>query len=915
MARGLRGPNGITLGSIRSNTMALARALIVRRARTPKQCFGAADDELVVPLRLGDLTSDIKSATDKIDAYMRSQCGHGITKAVVTGVLHYGYTQGSSSTPARINSSSSSSSEVQWVGDATPTFARFARTKADDMSSWKKVKKIAGYLRSKHRLKVRFRSEPNADLDMCFAVFSRHILDGILIAGSMPRWQDAETKEIKQLDTGRVPGQTQLRKDVIAMLTSQEMTSVLDATNVSRNLQQMIQLPCSPTPTSPDYASKTIKWASITIQFGLLTSQQFADLCASVSVLHGPSETTRCINPAAPDRCEALVKNGASSTVTQHHLVCMTLSEYDAVASASGRNAALFVTLDKRHRGMESLGFGTSYTIAVHGDAAAAHGGGGDDDDDGVGAHINTNSTPRATLRAAARALERKWRAQRGPGWPEDKRITFLATTEALSLHARAVTNAAADATTDAMNGENNSMIVKYGNALGLPKPDQIKVGTYSKLMRILRACCGSHVGSAYRKELWARQSLKVPSGSNLDHAIREDHHHNNTTNSNNEDNDNNNNTDTNTNDGRARHACDNHDLNSVEQLLLSTEVFQLYGSSTDAIGKLSGFDETLDGTYCARSREAAIEHRLSFQDVRYRNLDLAGISDINQLETAVTKKATRLEAERRKAAEIKYNSTSLYFQYGGSATGTTLQFITLCAASCLVHGPATRCMTVRGKVESEESYTCLNWNDSFPPLVCKSSMMGKVPRHPTEMETARANADFEALKRKGSHAEQTRTFYTGNINFSLHANLHLFSTASDPASKGKDGWQKIARAQERDSDVDADYGHTISFAAVSQLIGGADDPFLLKGYANALNLTSTLVADIAAFLAPWNKLKGCCNRYQQPSNTGAEENTVTKKKTSKCSTYNIAEVARELSASKVIKTCGANLKLANPCH
>ena len=83
----------------------------------------------------------------------------------------------------------------------------------------------------------------------------------------------------------------------------------------------------------------------------------------------------------------------------------------------------------------------------------------------------------------------------------------------------------------------------------------------------------------------------------------------------------------------------------------------------------------------------------------------------------------------------------------------------------------------------------------------------------------------------------------------------------------------------------------------------------------DALNLTTTLVADITAFLAPWNKLKRCCNRYQQPSNTGAEEKTVTKKKTSKCSTYNIAEVARELSASKVIKTCGANLKLANPCH
>jgi hypothetical protein len=53
-------------------------------------CYGADDDELVVPLRLGDGHSDVESAQHQIDEYL-AKCTHQITKAVVSAVLHYGF--------------------------------------------------------------------------------------------------------------------------------------------------------------------------------------------------------------------------------------------------------------------------------------------------------------------------------------------------------------------------------------------------------------------------------------------------------------------------------------------------------------------------------------------------------------------------------------------------------------------------------------------------------------------------------------------------------------------------------------------------------------------------------------------------------------------------------------------------------
>ena len=870
MPRGLTGPSGVTLGSIHANTMALASALLARRNREPDRCRGAGDDELVVPLRLGDMTSDIASAKERIDAYMESDCGTGITKAVVTGVLHYGYTVGSNPTGRTSNTSS----------------LRFSRTDYDDTLSLTTMRRVINHLASTHTLQVRVRSEPNADLDMCLSVFSRHIVDGILIAGSFKQWTDTNTKRVKK-SNGRVPGQAQLRKDVLAMLTSHEMNAVLDAAAAAAAaaankppVVSQIQLPCFP------YTSRKpnkMLWSSVTIQYGPLTALQFASLCASVSMVHGLAKTM-CIRPTAPDRCEHLVKNGIS---TKRHLVCMTLSEMDAVESARRPQITLLVTIDKRHRGMERLGFPHGYT-STH-------------------------------WRTTASALEKKWHASHGPGWPKDKHISYLISTDALRDHD--------------VHGSSNQLVAKYGKVLGLTFKDEMEVRIYIKLIRTLMNCCGSQMDPTYRRQLWARgggggsitggtanggfgdgDGARFGAGgvdggadgartdwvNNVygDRGL-------------------------NSGDGGANepasktggYACHGLDLNQIEQQVLATRVFQRY-NQTDVISKLSDFDERLNGSYCLRAEAATARYKLGHNDVRYRNLDLGGATG-GALESAVTAKASRLEAEREALVTPRYNSTAFYFQFGKPKTGTTLQFITLCAASCLLHGPATQCMNVRGDIETEESYRCRRWNSSHPPLVCKSLKMS-VPRPATKTERALENAQDAAVERPSRIYRERLTFHSREKKF-------LFATASSgPVLQSTDGWQRMRSKQQ----LNAGTAHTDSplstFTALADLVGNADDPFLLKGYASALHLSSEEVTALEAFLTPWNKLRGCCgaqngatskkvlSRAPRHQKQGGDKAT----KNSKCAGDVLDALETKLSNSKVFRTCGGNnLKLTNPCH
>lgn len=53
------------------------------------------------------------------------------------------------------------------------------------------------------------------------------------------------------------------------------------------------------------------------------------------------------------------------------------------------------------------------------------------------------------------------------------------------------------------------------------------------------------------------------------------------------------------------------------------------------------------------------------------------------------------------------WETSSYMLQYGPPRSATTLQFMTMCASSCLKHGPATACLFVPQKGLSETSKIC----------------------------------------------------------------------------------------------------------------------------------------------------------------------------------------------------------------
>lgn len=87
LAFGLTGPSGIELASEEEQIEKFYYEM--RALRDLGHCETSAPDELVVPLRLGDLTSDVGSVVEHMNALQG--CRGQLRKAVVTGVLHYGF--------------------------------------------------------------------------------------------------------------------------------------------------------------------------------------------------------------------------------------------------------------------------------------------------------------------------------------------------------------------------------------------------------------------------------------------------------------------------------------------------------------------------------------------------------------------------------------------------------------------------------------------------------------------------------------------------------------------------------------------------------------------------------------------------------------------------------------------------------
>ena len=143
------GPNNITLAEPKTLFHTFARVL--KESYHSKPCEVAAADELVVAMRLGDEapSSGAKGWKLKIDKHIKAHKVYPVRKLVVSAALQY-----VGSGPQQINRHTV---EKDAIGIQI----------VDDLCTW---------AREKRNLSVRLRSQPVADDDVCYYVFSRHVL-------------------------------------------------------------------------------------------------------------------------------------------------------------------------------------------------------------------------------------------------------------------------------------------------------------------------------------------------------------------------------------------------------------------------------------------------------------------------------------------------------------------------------------------------------------------------------------------------------------------------------------------------------------------------------------------------------------------------------------------------------------------
>ena len=237
--------------------------------------------------------------------------------------------------------------------------------------------------------------------------------------------------------------------------------------------------------------------------------------------------------------------------------------------------------------------------------------------------------------------------------------------------------------------------------------------------------------------------------------------------------------------------------------------------------------------------------------------------------------------------------------QYGKARTATTLQFMTLCAANCLKYGPTTDCVFVAAKKSTPASQKCLQWVDGDPPLVCKSHKL-TMPTVPTVGRGTRA------------------------VPLEFGRNKFLFATGTDPEYTAERGWQPAARALEVGSRLEAGQ---VKFMALTDAIGRGGDPLLLSEYAKpeVLDLSTEQVADLEAFLVPWDKLRVCCGAQMSVDyrsrlydlHLSKEHRKIRfkyradqPKASDMCESYDMDEIEQELVATQVYNTCGSSIEL-----
>ena len=150
---GRSGPSNLTLGAPETLFASFVRHMAARHAAA--ECEVAASDELIIVMRLGDEAP--KSAFGwmvRADRYMASPRGKaaGLRRAVVCAVLHYD-------------------------ADSERGGVRYNQhTERKDATAFVLVDELRRHLKRKHKLHVRVRSNPDVDADICFYVFSPHVV-------------------------------------------------------------------------------------------------------------------------------------------------------------------------------------------------------------------------------------------------------------------------------------------------------------------------------------------------------------------------------------------------------------------------------------------------------------------------------------------------------------------------------------------------------------------------------------------------------------------------------------------------------------------------------------------------------------------------------------------------------------------
>ena len=132
------------------------------------------------------------------------------------------------------------------------------------------------------------------------------------------------------------------------------------------------------------------------------------------------------------------------------------------------------------------------------------------------------------------------------------------------------------------LNAKGPAMAGKYAELLGLTPSETADLQAYMQRWDALRLCCGKQMSQSYRDHLQNKTSSHVMRG-----GIKSDH----------------------------SQYCSSLDLDTVEQELMATAVFQ-HGKDLTNIARNTAREPPFTGTYCTEANRIIAEHHLQFNEL-----------------------------------------------------------------------------------------------------------------------------------------------------------------------------------------------------------------------------------------------------------------------------------------------------------